>query len=71
MTMTEYNRTVRKPGAKFFTITEIARRLSVSERTVHRWAAQRDLAVYRFGRSVRVSEVDLRSFLAAHRDEDS
>lgn len=59
-----------KGKLKFFTVREVASQLSVSKRTVHRWAAQRELAVYRFGRSVRISEVDLQTFLAVRRDED-
>jgi excisionase family DNA binding protein len=70
MPVTAHNRTVRKAALKFLTVREVASQLSVSERTVHRWAAQRELAVYRFGRSVRISEVDLQTFLAVRRDED-
>ncbi len=59
-----------KAKLKFFTVREVASQLSVSQRTVHRWAAQRELAVYRFGRSVRISEADLQTFLAVRRGED-
>jgi excisionase family DNA binding protein len=63
-------RTVRKAEGKFFTVDEIAHQLNVSPRTVHRWIADRRLVVHRIGRSVRVSEADLKTFLAVHRDED-
>ncbi len=63
-------RTGPKVGAGFFTIDDIAVQFNVSPRTVHRWVAERKLVVHRIGRSVRVSEADLKMFLAAHRDED-
>jgi excisionase family DNA binding protein len=55
---------------QFSTISAIAHRLNVSPRTVHRWVATRELVVHRIGRSVRISEADLKAFLAAHHDED-
>ena len=70
MPVTAPNQTARRARLKFFTVREVASQLSVSERTVRRWAAQRELAVYRFGPSVRISEVDLQTFLAVRRDED-
>jgi len=59
----------RKAG-KFYTVGEIAHQLNVSSRTVRRWFANRQLAVHRFGRSVRVSEADLKAFLAVNRDAE-
>jgi excisionase family DNA binding protein len=59
-----------KVGARFFTIGAVALQLDVSPRTVHRWVAERKLVVHRIGRSVRVSETDLKAFLAIHRDQD-
>jgi excisionase family DNA binding protein len=53
---------------KFFTIAEVAERLHVATRTVRRWIVAGDLVVHRVGYVVRVSEGDLRSFLALHRD---
>jgi excisionase family DNA binding protein len=55
---------------QFFTIATVARRLDVSARTVHRWIANGELIVHRIGRAVRVSEADLKAFLAAHRDPE-
>jgi excisionase family DNA binding protein len=55
---------------KFYTIEGVATHLDVASRTVHRWVADRKLIVHRIGRSVRVSAVDLKAFLDAHRDED-
>jgi excisionase family DNA binding protein len=64
----------RKAGQQakpqFFTIAEIAQRLNVSKRTVHRWIANYELIVHRIGRSVRVSDTDFRAFLTVHRGED-
>jgi excisionase family DNA binding protein len=61
--------TAHKPKTKFFTVDGIALQLNVSARTVHRWIANRQLVVHRIGRSVRISDADLKSFLAIHRDE--
>ena len=55
--------------AKFYTIVHVAEMLDVSVRTVRRWIGNGELAVYRFGAAVRVAEVDLRTFLALHRDD--
>jgi excisionase family DNA binding protein len=52
----------------FFTITEVAERLHVNARTVRRWIVAGDLVVHRIGSVVRISERDLRAFLALHRD---
>ena len=44
-------------------IKDIAERLQVSSRTIHRLVASGDLIVLRIGRSVRVSEGALQSLL--------
>jgi excisionase family DNA binding protein len=59
----------RQPGARFFTIAEIAEQLGVSTKTVGRWIANDELVAHRLGGSVRVSETDLDLFLAARRDD--
>ena len=53
---------------KFFTTDQIAECLDVSPRTVRRWIKSGDLPVHRFGAAARISEVDLRAFLAIHRE---
>jgi excisionase family DNA binding protein len=54
----------QKPSPeKFYTVPEVAKLLNVSERSVWRWVDQRELATHRFGRSVRISEENLRAFL--------
>ncbi len=55
------------PGEVLLTIAEVARRLSVSKRTVTRWIERGELAVHRLGRSIRISEADLSAFLAQRR----
>lgn len=52
-------------------IAEVAERLSVSERTVRRWIRSGELVAHCLGRSLRVSEGDLRVFLAARRLDNS
>jgi excisionase family DNA binding protein len=53
---------------KFFTIAEVAERLHVDARTVRRWIKANQLVVHRVGGVVRISERDLRAFLALHRE---
>jgi excisionase family DNA binding protein len=60
----------KKQGQQFFTVRAIAEQLDVSMRTVHRWIKNDGLVAHRVGRSVRISEVDLKLYLAAHRDGD-
>jgi excisionase family DNA binding protein len=52
----------------FSTIAEIAERLHVNARTVRRWIKANELVVHRVGSVVRISESDLRAFLALHRE---
>ncbi len=62
---------IRRPHGrglpKCYTIKAVAEALDVSTRTVRRWIAKGDLAVHRVNGVVRVSEDDLRAFLALHR----
>ena len=52
------------PGApRLLTIKDVAVRLQVSPRTIHRLVAAGDLSVIRIGRAVRVSEEALKAFL--------
>ena len=53
---------------EFSTIAEVAERIHVTGRTVRRWIAAGDLVVHRVGGVVRISEADLRGFLALHRE---
>ena len=58
----------RDDHIEFSTIAEVAERLHVAPRTVRRWIVAGDLVVHRVGAVVRVSEGDLRAFLALHRE---
>lgn len=51
----------------FLTVSEVARRLTVSEKTVRRWIDRGDLTAHYLGRAIRISETDLRAFLALRR----
>ena len=53
---------------KFYDIRSVANSLDVSERTVRRWVAKGDLIIHRINGVVRVGELDLRAFLALHRE---
>ncbi len=58
-----------KPKIKaFWTVQGIAEQLDVSERTLRRWIASGELVAHKLGRAVRVSDSDLRDFLARHRN---
>ena len=61
------NRTHSKQTSRFHSVSEIAEILDVSQRTVRRWIDQGELIAHRLGRNVRVSETDLRAFLALRR----
>jgi excisionase family DNA binding protein len=52
---------------RFFTVDEVAEFLSLSTRTVRRVIDEHQLPAHRFGRAVRISEDDLRIFIATHR----
>ena len=52
----------------FFTVLQVAELLEVSTRTVQRWIDSRELVAHRLGGAVRISEADLRAFVALHRD---
>jgi excisionase family DNA binding protein len=56
-----------RPGAKFYTIEDVAESLGVSTRTVRRWINSGALVAHRFGHLTRVSEADFAAFLAAKR----
>jgi excisionase family DNA binding protein len=57
-----------RPAPRFYTISEIAKWLDVSTRTVRRWIKSGELTAHRFGGLVRVSEADFEAFLALRRD---
>jgi len=52
-----------KPLPRFYTVEQVANLLSVSQRSVRRWIAARELLAHKFGRQVRISEIDLRAFV--------
>jgi excisionase family DNA binding protein len=52
----------------FYTIEQVAEALTVSTRTVRRWASAGLLPTHRFKGVVRIGERDLLGFLAVHRE---
>ncbi len=52
---------------RFYSVHEIAKQLDVSERTIRHWITSNELAAHKLGRAVRVSDSDLRDFLARRR----
>jgi excisionase family DNA binding protein len=62
----------RRRGAdglpSYHAIKSVAAALDVSTRTVRRWIATGDLIVHRVNGVVRISDADLRAFLALHRE---
>ena len=51
----------------YYTLAEIAQRLKVSYRTVHRWVQAGELPAYKLGTEWRVAEIDLQGFLQARK----
>jgi excisionase family DNA binding protein len=56
-----------RAASSMHTVTSVAERLGVSEKTVRRLIARGELPVHRIGHSLRVSEDDLQAFLKQHR----
>jgi excisionase family DNA binding protein len=56
-----------KQLVRFYTIAQVAELLAISERSVRRWIATGELVAHKFGRGVRISETDLKTFLALHK----
>ncbi len=56
-----------KSMTRFYTVAEVADLLVVSTRSVRRWIAERQLLAHKFGRQVRISEIDLRAFVDRRR----
>lgn len=51
------------------TVTEVAKRFAVAERTVRRWIADGRLEALRLGRAVRIEEAAIDDFLSDARRE--
>ena len=58
---------ISKPIPRLLSITAVALRLDVSEKTVRRLVHDGRLASLRIGRQIRISEMDLADFLARSR----
>jgi excisionase family DNA binding protein len=57
-----------KPLTRFYTVSEVAKLLAVSARSVRRWIAAGELLAHKFGRQIRISEIDLRAFVDWRRE---
>ena len=55
------------PLPRLYTVDESAERLRCSERQMWRWIRDKELQVYRLGRTVRIAEDELARFLAQRR----
>jgi excisionase family DNA binding protein len=58
-----------KPVTRFYTVAQVAELLAVSTRSVRRWIAVGELLAHKFGRRVRIADVDLDGFFNRHRGE--
>lgn len=56
-----------KLATHMLTVKEVAERLCVSTRTVHRWINAKTLPVHRLGGAIRISHEDFESFVASRR----
>jgi excisionase family DNA binding protein len=52
-----------RPITRFYTVAQVADLLAVSTRSVRRWIAHGELLAHKFGRQIRISEIDLRAFV--------
>jgi excisionase family DNA binding protein len=50
-------------GQKLLTVEQVAEFCSVDRKTVRRWIRKRELAAFRLGQQLRISEADLKAFL--------
>ena len=57
----------KKPIPIFFTIADVADALGVSLKTVSRRIKAGEIRCHRFGRQIRISEEDFRSYVALQR----
>ncbi len=57
------------PLPALYTVTETAKLLKVSPRTVRRWIEKGDLRVHRFGRQIRITDSDLVTFIRQRREQ--
>jgi excisionase family DNA binding protein len=53
----------RGPLTRFYTVAQVADLLAVSTRSIRRWIVARELLAHKFGRQVRISEIDLKAFV--------
>ena len=53
----------------FYTVASLARRLSVTERTVKNMIRDGDIPSYKFRDVRRIDKADVDSYLASHRDD--
>ncbi len=53
---------------RFYSVTEIAERLGMSEKTIRRWISAGDLVAHRLGQQLRIAENDFQIFLKLRRD---
>ena len=54
--------------SKMLSVLQVAERLGVSPRTVHRWIVMGDLRSHKCGRSRKISEEDLAEFINENRE---
>ncbi len=57
------------PLPALYPVTEIAKLLKVSPRTVRRWIEKGDLTAHRFGRQIRITDSDLVTFIRQRREQ--
>jgi excisionase family DNA binding protein len=55
-----------KSLTRFYTVAQVAELLAVSTRSVRRWIAAGELSAHKFGRQVRISEINLKAFVDWH-----
>ncbi len=61
---------LNSPTKAFWTTRDIAEHLGVCERTTRRWISNGELITHKFGRRIRISNVDYAAFLQRHRNAE-
>ncbi len=56
------------PLPALYSVTETAKLLKVSPKTVRRWIEKGDLTAHRFGRQIRITDSDLVTFIRQCRE---
>ena len=64
----DMNNTIQSGTTPLLSLNQVADHLQVSIKTIRRWIEGDDLIAHRFGRQLRISELDLQTFIKSRRE---